>query len=197
MRRSSDRSSTPRLSCLEINRIRTARADVEYVVADLPAWVPESSYDVVFFSFWLSHVPRQRRPPTGGSGIPGQRRRCTVSRSAPGPTSSDLRAESQPTSTSASSPSGRLRCRIPSSTPALRNRQGTCPRWPRMQRGRLLVGEHKAFRRLAAHAYNQPDILRAALLQDRLHFLVDAMNLVRSGVMVNAATEVRHLSACF
>jgi demethylmenaquinone methyltransferase/2-methoxy-6-polyprenyl-1,4-benzoquinol methylase len=46
---------------LEINRIRTARADVEYVVADLFAWVPESSYyDVVFFSFWLSHVPRQR-----------------------------------------------------------------------------------------------------------------------------------------
>ena len=45
---------------LEINRIRTARADVEYVVADLFAWVPENSYDVVFFSFWLSHVPRQR-----------------------------------------------------------------------------------------------------------------------------------------
>ena len=47
---------------LEINRIRTARAHVEYVVADLFAWVPESSYDVVFFSFWLSHVPRQRCP---------------------------------------------------------------------------------------------------------------------------------------
>jgi demethylmenaquinone methyltransferase/2-methoxy-6-polyprenyl-1,4-benzoquinol methylase len=45
---------------LEINRIRTARSDVDYVVADLFAWVPESSYDVVFFSFWLSHVPRQR-----------------------------------------------------------------------------------------------------------------------------------------
>jgi len=45
---------------LEVNRIRTARADVEYVVADLFAWVPQSSYDVVFFSFWLSHVPRQR-----------------------------------------------------------------------------------------------------------------------------------------
>jgi len=45
---------------LEINRIRTARPDVDYVVADLFAWVPERSYDVVFFSFWLSHVPRQR-----------------------------------------------------------------------------------------------------------------------------------------
>jgi ubiquinone/menaquinone biosynthesis C-methylase UbiE len=45
---------------LEINRARTARADVEYVVADLFGWVPQRSYDVVFFSFWLSHVPRRR-----------------------------------------------------------------------------------------------------------------------------------------
>src|SRR3974390_2171205 len=45
---------------LEINRKRTARVDVEYIVADLFAWVPTSRYDVVFFSFWLSHVPRQR-----------------------------------------------------------------------------------------------------------------------------------------
>jgi demethylmenaquinone methyltransferase/2-methoxy-6-polyprenyl-1,4-benzoquinol methylase len=45
---------------LDINRVRTARTDVEYVVADLFAWQPESTYDVVFFSFWLSHVPRQR-----------------------------------------------------------------------------------------------------------------------------------------
>jgi hypothetical protein len=54
--------------------------------------------------------------------------------------SSNLRAESPPKSMSASSPSGRLRCRIPSSAPALRNPQGTCPRWPRMQRGRPLRG---------------------------------------------------------
>lgn len=45
---------------LEINRKRTGRADVDFVVADLFAWVPETSYDVVFFSFWLSHVPRRR-----------------------------------------------------------------------------------------------------------------------------------------
>lgn len=45
---------------LALNRKRTAGAGVEYVVADLFAWVPLSSYDVVFFSFWLSHVPRQR-----------------------------------------------------------------------------------------------------------------------------------------
>jgi ubiquinone/menaquinone biosynthesis C-methylase UbiE len=48
---------------LEINRKRTARADVDYVVADLFTWVPESSYDVVFFSFWLSHIPRRRCAP--------------------------------------------------------------------------------------------------------------------------------------
>lgn len=45
---------------LEFNRARTRRPDVEYLVADVFAWVPERTYDVVFFSFWLSHVPRQR-----------------------------------------------------------------------------------------------------------------------------------------
>ena len=29
-------------------------------MADLFEWQPDSSYDVVFFSFWLSHVPRTR-----------------------------------------------------------------------------------------------------------------------------------------
>jgi demethylmenaquinone methyltransferase/2-methoxy-6-polyprenyl-1,4-benzoquinol methylase len=42
------------------NRERVGRADVDYVVADLFAWEPERRYDVVFFSFWLSHVPRAR-----------------------------------------------------------------------------------------------------------------------------------------
>jgi ubiquinone/menaquinone biosynthesis C-methylase UbiE len=45
---------------LELNRARVGRPDVEYVVADLFAWEPERRYDVVFFSFWLSHVPRPR-----------------------------------------------------------------------------------------------------------------------------------------
>ena len=31
-----------------------------YVEADLFQWRPDRTYDVVFFSFWLSHVPRQR-----------------------------------------------------------------------------------------------------------------------------------------
>ena len=45
---------------LEHNRRRVGRADVDYVVADLFAWRPLRTYDVVFFSFWLSHVPRSR-----------------------------------------------------------------------------------------------------------------------------------------
>jgi 2-polyprenyl-3-methyl-5-hydroxy-6-metoxy-1,4-benzoquinol methylase len=45
---------------LAINRARVASANVEYVEADLFAWRPRRRYDVVFFSFWLSHVPRQR-----------------------------------------------------------------------------------------------------------------------------------------
>jgi demethylmenaquinone methyltransferase/2-methoxy-6-polyprenyl-1,4-benzoquinol methylase len=45
---------------LALNRKRVDRDDVEYVVADLFSWQPERQYDVVFFSFWLSHVPRNR-----------------------------------------------------------------------------------------------------------------------------------------
>lgn len=45
---------------LDINRERVARSDVEYVAADLFSWEPYRTYDHVFFSFWLSHVPRSR-----------------------------------------------------------------------------------------------------------------------------------------
>jgi len=43
-----------------LNRKRVGRADVDYLLADLFEWRPERQYDVVFFSFWLSHVPRAR-----------------------------------------------------------------------------------------------------------------------------------------
>lgn len=33
------------------------KAQVEYQQCDLFAWEPEREYDLVFFSFWLSHVP--------------------------------------------------------------------------------------------------------------------------------------------
>jgi SAM-dependent methyltransferase len=45
---------------IELNRRRVRRGDVEYVVADLFQWRPTRRYDTVFFSFWLSHVPRHR-----------------------------------------------------------------------------------------------------------------------------------------
>ena len=45
---------------IEINRERVGRTDVDYVVADVFGWRPSRSFDVVFFSFWLSHVPRSR-----------------------------------------------------------------------------------------------------------------------------------------
>ncbi|MDP9257513.1 MAG: class I SAM-dependent methyltransferase [Actinomycetota bacterium] len=45
---------------LELSRTRVARPDVDYLVADLITWRPLRTYDVVFFSFWLSHVPRSR-----------------------------------------------------------------------------------------------------------------------------------------
>ncbi len=45
---------------LDLNRGRVGRSDVDDVVADLFSWQPSTTYDVVFFSFWLSHVPRSR-----------------------------------------------------------------------------------------------------------------------------------------
>jgi demethylmenaquinone methyltransferase/2-methoxy-6-polyprenyl-1,4-benzoquinol methylase len=43
---------------LGLNRRRVDRPDVDYVVADVFRWVSDRRYDLVFFSFWLSHVPR-------------------------------------------------------------------------------------------------------------------------------------------
>jgi demethylmenaquinone methyltransferase/2-methoxy-6-polyprenyl-1,4-benzoquinol methylase len=43
---------------LALNRERVRRPDVDYVVADMFTWQSERAFDVVFFSFWLSHVPR-------------------------------------------------------------------------------------------------------------------------------------------
>lgn len=45
---------------LELNRLRLAGAGVDYLVADLFRLRPEPVHDVVFFSFWLSHVPESR-----------------------------------------------------------------------------------------------------------------------------------------
>jgi demethylmenaquinone methyltransferase/2-methoxy-6-polyprenyl-1,4-benzoquinol methylase len=42
---------------LELARARVPSPKVQFVQADVFAWSPEGTYDVVFFSFWLSHVP--------------------------------------------------------------------------------------------------------------------------------------------
>ena len=47
---------------LAINRARVSAPNVTYVESDLFEWrpPPPQSYDAVFFSFWLSHVPGER-----------------------------------------------------------------------------------------------------------------------------------------
>jgi len=43
---------------IELNRRRVdADPRIRYVLADLFEWEPVTTYDVVFFGFWLSHVP--------------------------------------------------------------------------------------------------------------------------------------------
>lgn len=46
-----------------INRDKVGRDDVRYMEADLFAWQPDRQYDLVFFGFWLSHVPPERFDP--------------------------------------------------------------------------------------------------------------------------------------
>jgi len=45
---------------LELNRAKLNAPNVTYQQADLFAWQPDRQYDLVFFSFWLSHVPPER-----------------------------------------------------------------------------------------------------------------------------------------
>ncbi len=45
---------------IAINRAKVAAANVAYQQADLFAWQPDRQYDLVFFAFWLSHVPADR-----------------------------------------------------------------------------------------------------------------------------------------
>lgn len=45
---------------IALNRERVRSPNVEHRVADIFAWQPDATFDVVFFSFWLSHVPPQR-----------------------------------------------------------------------------------------------------------------------------------------
>jgi demethylmenaquinone methyltransferase/2-methoxy-6-polyprenyl-1,4-benzoquinol methylase len=48
----------PEMLALAARRVGDAR--VRWVQADIFAWEPDQRYDVVFFGFWLSHVPMER-----------------------------------------------------------------------------------------------------------------------------------------
>lgn len=45
---------------IAINRERLRSDKVDYRVADIFSWMSSETFDVVFFSFWLSHVPAAR-----------------------------------------------------------------------------------------------------------------------------------------
>ena len=45
---------------VQLNRRRLVPHPVTYLQADLFTWEPPQRYDVVFFSFWLSHIPPDR-----------------------------------------------------------------------------------------------------------------------------------------
>ncbi|OAI57950.1 hypothetical protein AYO47_00210 [Planctomyces sp. SCGC AG-212-M04] len=45
---------------IRLNRERCNDSRIAYVQANLFDWAPEQRFDVVFFSFWLSHVPPER-----------------------------------------------------------------------------------------------------------------------------------------
>lgn len=44
---------------IALNRERMGADNVDYLQADIFQWQPIEQYDVCFFSFWLSHVPRE------------------------------------------------------------------------------------------------------------------------------------------
>jgi demethylmenaquinone methyltransferase/2-methoxy-6-polyprenyl-1,4-benzoquinol methylase len=50
--------SAPEAIALNRERLRDPR--VSYEVADVFSWRPETTFDAVFFGFWLSHVPPER-----------------------------------------------------------------------------------------------------------------------------------------
>lgn|SRR5690606_23276883 len=48
---------------LALNEKRIGSGRVRYIQADLLDWAPPEQFDVVFFSFWLSHVPDTKFEP--------------------------------------------------------------------------------------------------------------------------------------
>lgn len=48
---------------IAINQADVASDQVDYIQADLFEWVSDQQYDMIYFSFWLSHVPPDRLAP--------------------------------------------------------------------------------------------------------------------------------------
>ena len=48
---------------IKINRAKLLSDKVDYQLADLFSYKPQRQYDMVFFGFWLSHVPADRLSP--------------------------------------------------------------------------------------------------------------------------------------
>jgi 2-polyprenyl-3-methyl-5-hydroxy-6-metoxy-1,4-benzoquinol methylase len=42
---------------IELNRRKNPDANITYTIADIFEWEPKDQYDIIFFGFWLSHVP--------------------------------------------------------------------------------------------------------------------------------------------
>ncbi len=80
---------------IAINRAKLTAANVSYQQADLFAWQPDRQYDLVFFSFWLSHVPADRL-----DGFSGRRQRAVK----PGGHVFLIDSRHEPTSTAKDSP---------------------------------------------------------------------------------------------
>ena len=45
---------------LALNEARLSDSRTRYDLSDIFTWSPDQQYDMVFFSFWLSHVPEER-----------------------------------------------------------------------------------------------------------------------------------------
>jgi demethylmenaquinone methyltransferase/2-methoxy-6-polyprenyl-1,4-benzoquinol methylase len=45
---------------IALNRERVDAANVRYILADVFSWKSDQKFDLVFFAFWLSHVPHDR-----------------------------------------------------------------------------------------------------------------------------------------
>jgi trans-aconitate methyltransferase len=51
--------ASPEMIAIASSRVG-AEASVRFIQADIFGWKPDRRYDVVFFGFWLSHVPMER-----------------------------------------------------------------------------------------------------------------------------------------